>query len=49
MRFALPIDGVTTGGSKSCTLRSGSYRATISVLKGLGDPANPAQPRLGPH
>jgi hypothetical protein len=40
--FALGWDGVTTAGNRQYTVPDGSYVARLSVLKALGDPANPA-------
>ncbi|WP_279426289.1 S8 family peptidase [Anaeromyxobacter terrae] len=40
--FALAWDGTTAAGTRSYTVPNGSYRVTVSVLKALGDPANPA-------
>jgi hypothetical protein len=40
--FALSWDGVTYAGNKAYVLPNGQYRATLSVLKALGDAANPA-------
>ncbi|HET7201875.1 MAG TPA: S8 family serine peptidase [Steroidobacteraceae bacterium] len=40
--FAFPLDGVTFSGGKTYTLPDGSYYAKVSVLKALGDAANPA-------
>ncbi len=40
--FALAIDATTRNASKTHTLPDGSYRAVLTVLKALGDPANPA-------
>ena len=40
--FAFPLDGVTVAGNKSYTLPDGTYTAKVSVLKALGDAANPA-------
>jgi minor extracellular serine protease Vpr len=40
--FAFPIDGTTSKGPKTYTLPDGTYTLTLSVLKALGDAANPA-------
>ena len=40
--FSLPWDGVTTAGNKTYTVPNGSYILRMSVLKALGDEANPA-------
>ena len=40
--FALAWDGVTTAGNKTYTVPNGSYILRMSVLKALGDEANPA-------
>jgi subtilisin family serine protease len=40
--FAFPFDGRTTNGRSVNTLPDGSYVLRFSVLKALGDPANPA-------
>jgi minor extracellular serine protease Vpr len=42
--FAFPLDGETVAGNsqKSFTLPDGTYTAKVSVLKALGDAANPA-------
>ncbi|HXW09881.1 MAG TPA: S8 family serine peptidase, partial [Steroidobacteraceae bacterium] len=40
--FTFALDGVTTAGNKSYTLPEGTYTAKVSVLKALGDAANPA-------
>jgi subtilisin family serine protease len=40
--FALPFDGVTTAGNKTYTVPNGTYVLNMSVLKALGDDANPA-------
>ena len=40
--FALPWDGTTTAGSKLYTVPNGQYVLTVTVLKALGDDANPA-------
>jgi len=40
--FAYPFDGTTFAGNKTYTLPDGTYYARISVLKALGDSANPA-------
>jgi len=40
--FAFPFDGTTFAGNKTYTLPDGTYYAKISVLKALGDSANPA-------
>jgi minor extracellular serine protease Vpr len=40
--FAYAWDGTTTSGNKSYTVPSGRYRVRLSVLKALGDSANPA-------
>ena len=39
---AYPFDGTTFAGNKTYTLPDGTYYAKISVLKALGDAANPA-------
>jgi subtilisin family serine protease len=39
--FAFPFDGTTTAGKKTYTVPDGSYSLRLSVLKALGDPANP--------
>jgi minor extracellular serine protease Vpr len=40
--FAIPFDGVTVNGNKVNTLPDGQYVIKLSVLKALGDEANPA-------
>ena len=40
--FALPFDGVTTAGNKEYTVPNGTYVLKMTVLKALGDEANPA-------
>ncbi|MEO6264512.1 MAG: S8 family serine peptidase [Luteimonas sp.] len=40
--FAFPWDGVTTAGNKSYLVPNGTYVVKLSVLKALGDAANPA-------
>ena len=40
--FAFSWDGVTTAGGKSYVVPNGSYKVKLSVLKALGDAANPA-------
>ena len=40
--IVVAIDGTTHNGRKTYTLPNGRYRATVSVLKALGDAANPA-------
>ena len=40
--FVLTWDGVTVAGNKAYTLPNGQYRATLTVLKALGDASNPA-------
>jgi subtilisin family serine protease len=40
--FGFPLDGTTFAGNKLYTLPDGTYYAKISVLKALGDSANPA-------
>jgi minor extracellular serine protease Vpr len=40
--FAFAFDGTTTAGSKTYTVPNGQYVAKLSVLKALGDAANPA-------
>jgi minor extracellular serine protease Vpr len=40
--FAFSWDGLTTSGSKTYVVPNGSYTIKLSVLKALGDPANPA-------
>ena len=40
--FAFPLDGYTFAGKKILMLPDGNYYAKISVLKALGDAANPA-------
>jgi minor extracellular serine protease Vpr len=42
--FAVPWDGTTTkrAGGKVRTVPNGTYRIELSILKALGDPANPA-------
>jgi len=40
--FAFSWDGVTTAGGKSYVVPNGTYTIKLSVLKALGDPANPA-------
>jgi hypothetical protein len=40
--FAFEWDGTTTAGKRSYTVPNGQYVVTVSVLKPLGDPANPA-------
>jgi minor extracellular serine protease Vpr len=40
--FAIPFDGVTVSGNKVTTLPDGQYVIRLSVLKALGDEANPA-------
>jgi hypothetical protein len=40
--FVLTWDGVTFAGNKAYTLPNGQYRATLTVLKALGDAGNPA-------
>lgn len=40
--FAFSWDGITTAGNKSYTVPNGTYVVRLSVLKALGDAANPA-------
>jgi len=40
--FAYPWNGTTTSGNKAYTVPDGQYVMKISILKALGDPANPA-------
>jgi minor extracellular serine protease Vpr len=40
--FAFPWDGTTVAGNKAYTVPDGQYVVKISVLKALGDAANPA-------
>jgi minor extracellular serine protease Vpr len=40
--FVFTWDGTTTAGNKSYVVPDGQYVAKLSVLKALGDPANPA-------
>jgi hypothetical protein len=40
--FAIPFDGVTVNGNKVNTLPNGQYVIKLTVLKALGDDANPA-------
>jgi subtilisin family serine protease len=40
--FAFGFDGTTFAGKKTYTLPDGTYYAKVSVLKALGDSANPA-------
>ena len=40
--FVLTWDGVTFAGNKAYVVPNGQYRATLSVLKALGDANNPA-------
>ncbi|WP_305037345.1 S8 family serine peptidase [Anaeromyxobacter sp. SG66] len=40
--FALAWDGTTAAGTRSYVVPNGSYLVTLSVLKALGDPANPS-------
>ena len=40
--FAIPWDGTTTSGKKSYVVPDGRCVVTLSVLKALGDPDNPA-------
>ena len=40
--FAFAWDGTTTAGKKTYTVPNGQYVVKLSVLKALGDPANPA-------
>jgi hypothetical protein len=40
--FVYPFDGTTFSGNKTWALPDGTYYAKISVLKALGDSANPA-------
>ncbi len=40
--FAFSFDGTTTAGKRVYTLPDGQYVIKLSILKALGDPANPA-------
>ena len=40
--FAFTWDGTTTAGNKTYVVPNGQYRVTVSVLKALGDAADPA-------